>query len=229
SHARRPPMHENYRPPETIVFFLTFLFAGLMLGGGINVAGLIMGFTATSEADQSLGAFLTDLSGLVWLLVFPTGILFLMWHHRTSRNAHALGAQGLSFSPLGCVLWWFCPLLNLFKPFSSIMELWRASDPTSVVDPYAWRLAPVPALIPVWWSFWIFMGMVGQTTAEGWDPFGITERMAFFLALCTSLSLIPASLCAMLVVRGIHRRQLLRAHHLSKALHLPGQHPARAA
>jgi len=43
-------------------------------------------------------------------------IIMLYWFYRANKNTHIFGATGIS-SPTMAVIWWFIPILNLWKPY----------------------------------------------------------------------------------------------------------------
>jgi hypothetical protein len=61
--------------------------------------------------------------GYGFLAVFIiTGIVFLKWIHAANRNARAMGAQGLRFSPGWALGYYFVPVLSLWKPYQAMKE-----------------------------------------------------------------------------------------------------------
>jgi len=94
----------------------------------------------------SAGCF-SILNGLIFLTSF---VLFLIWLFRMSKNARALGAMGMQFSPGWTLGWFFIPIFCLFQPYYAVKELWSASDP-DCTDGYSWQKSAVPSLIISWW------------------------------------------------------------------------------
>jgi Domain of unknown function (DUF4328) len=76
-------------------------------------------------------------------------IAFLVWVYHANRNARALGAEGMEFSPGWSVGWFFVPLAGLVMPFRVVREIWKASTPEAGKD---WKQQPVSALVGVWWA-----------------------------------------------------------------------------
>ncbi|MBA2226039.1 DUF4328 domain-containing protein [Thermogemmata fonticola] len=89
-----------------------------------------------------------------------TAIVFLSWAYRVHANAHALGAEGMQYTPGWAVGWYFVPIANLFRPFQVMRETFRASHPD--YGPRNWRQAPVPSLVAFWWALWIVGNVAGQ-------------------------------------------------------------------
>lgn len=99
--------------------------------------------------------------GIVALLEYVlTAIVFLSWVYRVHANAHALGAEGMQYTPGWAVGWYFVPIANLFRPFQVMRETFQASHPD--YGPRNWRQAPVPTVVAFWWALWIVGNVVGQ-------------------------------------------------------------------
>jgi hypothetical protein len=88
--------------------------------------------------------------------------LFFMWVYRANRNARALGAEEMRYTPASSVGWFFIPLANLFMPYLALREIWKASSPSRRTQ---WRRARVSPIFGAWWA----VG-VAQGTLEG-GPF----------------------------------------------------------
>jgi len=79
------------------------------------------------------------------------GILFLMWVYRMSRNAHCVENAKLSYSPGWTVAYYFIPIMNLWKPYQTMKEIYavflqRSNDSKT---------------LPLWWSAWVLACVVG--------------------------------------------------------------------
>ena len=61
----------------------------------------------------------------------------------------------------------FVPILNLYRPYQIMREIWRASDPATPLDmPYAWTEAPMTPLIGWWWGLWIGRSLTGSLATQ---------------------------------------------------------------
>lgn len=128
-------------------------------------------------------------------------VLFCLWIPRANRNARALGAQGMQFTPRWCVIWYLIPIMNLFRPYQAMKEIWLASNPSG-----RWQQRDVSPLLPLWWALWLISNFASQA-AYGWlqsddDPLRVTGAMVFSDAVD-----VPLAIVAMLLVRQIHARQ----------------------
>jgi predicted Zn finger-like uncharacterized protein len=62
---------------------------------------------------------------VTWMLFM---ICFMVWSHLAHKNLRPLGSRELRYTPGGAVGWWFCPILNLWKPYRVMQEIWQGSD-----------------------------------------------------------------------------------------------------
>ncbi len=130
--------------------------------------------TALKWAYQALAVS----SGLV-ILTIP--IAFLIWIHRAYRNLPSLMAESLHFSPRWAVGCFFVPILNLFRPYQIMREIWRESDPSrprNVGD----SLEPVKesssAVVGWWWGLFLLL-IIGRLAAR---PFIAVSSAALLLS-----------------------------------------------
>lgn len=114
---------------------------------------------AEAEANDQRVLLATSLALLV---LIATGILWCVWQNRTNKNLRALGAVDLQFGP-NAWGWFFCPVVNLWRPVAVISELWTAASDASSQDE-----EPVPPnwLIGGWWLPWLLGGILSQIAAR---------------------------------------------------------------
>ena len=97
------------------------------------------------DGTSALLAIVLFLSSLSYLVVYLGGIFFFfMWLVRANKNARALGARDMEFTPGWMVGWFFVPLANLFKPYEAVEELYLASDPGSDAESWGARRCRAP-------------------------------------------------------------------------------------
>jgi hypothetical protein len=170
---------------------------------------------ARSGADVEAPANFNWILGLLlgtgeFLAFLGSAIAFLMWHHRVYRNLPALGAADLDFSPGWVVAHWFIPVFNLFRPYQSMAEVWRESDPARIhAELQHTRIRTGTALVGWWWALFIIMKLADQAachatfhphTAGGY----ILADMVYILS---DFFCLPAALLAILLVAAVDRRQ----------------------
>src|SRR6185503_4209614 len=103
-----------------------------------------------------------------------TGVFFLIWIYRAHRNLPAIGIRKPRYSPAWAVGWFFVPILNLFRPYDVVKELWKESNPdvgisdtflkhySSTTKPYSSK----SVLIGLWWGFWIASAVVARASSR---------------------------------------------------------------
>lgn len=90
----------------------------------------------------------SSIVGVIGIIAF---IITLFWFYRANRNIHAFGAKEI-FSPRMAVIWWFVPILELWKPYSVAQQIWKASDPqSSISNGTEWKKLAGSRIIKLWW------------------------------------------------------------------------------
>lgn len=208
-----------YRPAGGLVLTLTLLLVVHILVdiviGGMEVTQLAIDVNelgAIPLGDGESLAWFDIAYGLIGLLTVPlsllTAILFLVWVNRANQNARALGAAGMQFTPGWCVGWFFVPIMNLFKPFQAIREIFQASDPAA--GPTNWHLTGSSGVVGLWWGLWLIGNILGQIEFRlAWRE----EDLEASAALGAVNAILGVILClvAMHLVRSLHRRQATKA------------------
>ena len=144
------------------------------------------------------------LSAMIYAASLPIHlVLFLMWVHRTNRNAHVL-APSFDMSPAWGVGWFFVPIACLAKPFEGVEKTWNIST-----DPTRWRSQDTPALLRVWWGLYLSSNVIGwlanivsqERTVKG-------HLAAGFLTIIAAGLIIGYSVAAIRIVRTLTARQV---------------------
>ncbi len=117
---------------------------------------------AAEPTDQALGfVFAMGGIGVVQIIIVITiMVFFLRWMHLAYSNLHKLQIPGLRTSPTIAMWSWFIPVLNLFRPYQVMKEIWQASDPASTAD--NWKTIKPPGVMGLWWGLWLLQGILGQ-------------------------------------------------------------------
>jgi len=84
-------------------------------------------------------------------LVLVSLVVFLVWVHRTAQNAHSFSKK-VEHSPGWCVGWFFIPIMNLFRPFQAMKQVWEASATSGQTS----------GIVNAWWTFYIISGIIAQ-------------------------------------------------------------------
>lgn len=85
-----------------------------------------------------------------WVSSIVIGGLVLTWLYRANRNARALGAEGMQFSPRGSICWYFIPIACLWKPYQALKEIWVVS-----ANLISWKIGKSVAILNGFWFLWI--------------------------------------------------------------------------
>lgn len=157
--------------------------------------------------------------GYIYLaLMVVSGILILRWIHRANYNARQLGAEGMEFSPGWSIGYYFIPILNLWKPYQAMKEIWKASK-----APSDWRSQSTSGILPLWWFLWLVSGFLGQVVfrmslgAEELEAFMATNVMA-------QASDVLAVLLALVFLGIVNQVDRMQRDHLGRI-----EYPAGAA
>ena len=217
--APSAPTHP-YGSPRTRANWTVGLLVATCIAYALD---MVMTFNLLSLVEQqNAGQFvprsqLTDasevvdsMSGLLLVAHIATGVPFLMWTHRVSRNLESLGARGQRFSPGWAVGWWFVPIMNFFRPYQVMAEMWRGSDPDMYGEAVDWRQGPGSALLVWWWLSWVASFFVLRLAT----PFSNADTVLSTTDLWWNLLAGALSICsgvlAVLVVRRITSRHEAR-------------------
>lgn len=158
-----PPSPRWAKNPATLTQFLcVMLWISLgvaIVSGSLSAISVMTGSAAQVEIETlTLRDIVEILIGLLGLVVYiTTAIAFCMWTHRANRNARALGAAQMKFTPGWAVGWYFIPIANLWKPRQVMREIWHASEnPSAALDD------KTPTLVSNWWTLWLVTNLLGQ-------------------------------------------------------------------
>jgi hypothetical protein len=154
----------NIKPLPPLSRFLLLLLK-------IHVAILVLALTGdiygwfeyshlAPGVDPSEDLLTSDIVNLIVVLIqLPftifLGITFLRWIYRANGNLHALSSQPMTFTPGWSVGWYFVPIMNLFKPYQSMKEIWQVAHRTSAHD-------DVNPILAWWWVLWIASLFIGR-------------------------------------------------------------------
>jgi hypothetical protein len=141
------------------------------------------------------------------LALVASGVVWLIWQHRSQANLRALGAGNLRFSPGWAVGWWFIPVMNVVYPYLTMRELMKASDPASGAAD--WAATRTPAILGLWWASWLARLILGGVRAALGGRFLTASQLAQrdTVWLVANVVSIAAAILAILVVREVDRRQ----------------------
>ena len=159
-------------------------------------------FMQKADESDTRQAFIA----LSYLVVFVvSGILILKWLYRANYNVKQLGAKDMEFTPGWSIGYYFIPIVNLWKPFQAMKELWKTS-----VNPTNWQSLKSPSTIALWWGLWIVSNLLGRIifnlsrNAESLDAM----IQVNIISQISDVLDIPLSLVLMKLVQSIYTMQV---------------------
>jgi hypothetical protein len=188
---------------------LNVVLAGVMAILRISEVGLLhriargelVSIAEVTRSDDRVGA--VAIAQILLLLV--TGIVWVVWQHRSQSNLHAVGLRELTYSPGWAAGWWFVPFVNFVKPFQTVRELWKASGGGE----QWWRMRTTPIIV-WWWAAWIAAAILDRAAAYSFnvgEPTvdGLIAGSRLFVA--GEAALFVAGALAISIVRAVNERQ----------------------
>lgn len=162
-----------FRDPTRLTVLARVGLAGLMVATVATMVSDVLEYRLLSDFAEGVYASRTEIEAAAdandlrqlyiwgaWMGIFVLGgIVNLIWIYRAHQNVRALGAKHIQFSPGWAVGWFFVPILNLWKPFQAMKQLWYAS-----VNPAGWIGGDAPTLLVLWWTLWILAGVMGNVS-----------------------------------------------------------------
>jgi hypothetical protein len=121
---------------------------------------------ANGEEVSQLTAAANDLReqviGIVYLLAYIVSIYtFIAWFRRAYFNLHRI-TGALSYSEGWAAGAWFVPIINLYRPYQIMRELYYRTYFFLQGDDTEQDHAPSVLWVGWWWAFWIINNFVGQ-------------------------------------------------------------------
>lgn len=207
--VRRPRSAGKLGTGLVVLLGLNVVMAAVMVVLRLSEIGLLQRIgrgelVSAGEAGRSDQRVETiTIIGLVVLLV--TGILWLVWQHRSQADLHAARVRELEYTPGWAVGWWLIPFANFVKPFQTVRELWKASAADQ-----RWRQVRTWPLIGWWWAGWIGGAILDRVAAYSLNEDqptldGLVASSRLFLA--SEVVTIVTGIFALVIVRSVIERQ----------------------
>ncbi|WP_050514880.1 DUF4328 domain-containing protein [Streptomyces rimosus] len=186
----------------------TAIAAGLFaLGTDVNLVSLLGNLEVATEQEALRADALMTLAGnLQGCALFATGVVFIIWFHRSRVNAEHYTRDVCTLGRGWAIGSWFIPIGNLGLPFRVAKETWQASAQSAPHG--SWRTVST-APVRAWWAVWILgagLGNVGYALALATDT-PETARLGMTAVAVADLLDITAAVLAILFVRKLTRMQ----------------------
>jgi len=143
-----------------VLLYIAIFFAGISIVFGIYeydfIANIQKGqFSPEEEWVMQAGEsndFRQEIIGLLEILrSLVTAFLFLMWIYRANGNAQILTEHKMRFTKTWSVIWYFIPILNIWKPFQVLKEIWTVDSRAKVEE----EELKSPPILGLWWFLWL--------------------------------------------------------------------------
>jgi hypothetical protein len=184
--------------------------AGLLFVEVALVGDAIAGRPVDIDALQT-NSDRANVLGTAWIIVLAvTAVAWWAWQYRGQANLHVAGRSGLDHKPWGAVGWWLVPIANLWMPFKTMRELWKASEP--IEDPGAWARVVTWPVLGWWWALWIMGNLLQSASSFASESEDLNAiRASDITALAGLTCSVFAACLAIDVIRQITRRQSMLA------------------
>ncbi len=179
------------------------LWQGLVTDGALNI------HTGDGRTAEVLYGIATISQGVA---LSATGVVFIVWFHRTRRNAEVFDPSVQRMGPGWAVGGWFVPIANFWFPYRVASGVWEASAQTR--PDRGWRTVPRTPL-NLWWGAWVVSLLCTQVAERLWERAEEAEaivRAGGLLAASNAVDIVAAVL-AVLYVRAVTGMQVERALH----------------
>jgi hypothetical protein len=164
-----------------------------------------------NDADDLAELFANPFECVAPLLGLPTAIVFLMWVYRVYSNLYLFRVSGLTYSPGWAVGYFFIPIINLFRPYMALQEVWRASDPDLPPDDRrGWRNTDSSAVILLWWLLWIAGGILAHVYLRMALSGRAEDAPSKQVDIISDALSVGAAVFAMLMIYQMRNRQTLK-------------------
>ncbi|MGL5889526.1 MAG: DUF4328 domain-containing protein [Bacteroidia bacterium] len=134
------------------IFQITTLVLQLAFSDKINSTVLIPQNPYSVERSTYLMLLLTALVSLLVSLSFT--VLFIVWFYRVYENVNRCNSSLTSLSSGWAIGAWFVPVMNLFRPYRIMKEIWIGTQ-TAYTDNAKPVTPERPFFIDVWWISWM--------------------------------------------------------------------------
>ena len=164
----------------------TFLIILLQSIGGLMLLCAIYTSIAGISAIQAGTALPGDGKSPLMIMVYVTGALevlfyvtFFFWVYHINLNCHGF-TSNMHFTPGWAVGWFFVPLLNCFRPYQVMQEIWKVSR-----NPRSWLGQSDSLYVGVWFGLLLVCGITArgfrtsyeQSTDPGLQTLGLLANL----------------------------------------------------
>jgi hypothetical protein len=147
--------------------------------------------------------------GVVYFVAFVISVVtFISWFRRAYFNLH-LRAKFLSYSEGWAAGAWFVPILNLFRPFQIMREMYQMTKGYLIEKGAATQESFGTDVVIVWWVLWIADNAISQVVFRYSRSAETLDEFIYGTAGAIAENLIGIILCviAVKVIRDYSRME----------------------
>ncbi|QJW44774.1 DUF4328 domain-containing protein [bacterium BFN5] len=94
-------------------------------------------------------AAIESIANIILVATAISMLTFLFWLYKSYKNLAVLFQIPAKFSPIWAVAWFFVPILNLYKPYQVMLELWQQTFSQDTRQTFVVNHGP--RIIQLWW------------------------------------------------------------------------------
>ena len=205
----------DYRNPNSFSRWVKLAAWGYFVAELLNSLNSVLGWRFATQAEAGLFDDetwtapadildnITAVAGAVQIVFFVvSGILILVWINRANKNARALRAPDITITPGWAVGWYFVPLMNLFRPFQAMKEIWYGS--LALIND---RRRNENGLLNIWWWTWLLSNMVANAATRQSADTLHSFKMMHGLFTASSLLSMACTVALLKIITAINQAQ----------------------
>ncbi len=126
-------------------------------------------------------------------------IAFLMWMRRAYYN---LGTRvNLDNTDGWAVGYWFIPILNLYKPYRLMEEMFTKTTDYLQTNSEVFNPKPFGGILRGWWILWVITGVLGNISMRLPSETPSDLSFVFQLELFTAILAIPLTILVVIIIK----------------------------
>ena len=188
----------------------------------INLLQRVVDGIEVSDAEVNWNDTREGIVGILYLVVFIIStVCFIMWFRRAYYNLH-LKAKHLLYTEGWAAGAWFVPILNLFRPYQIMKELYERTDHILSEHFGDYQEKKGTTIVGVWWFMWIVANVISNIStrmtlrAETAEEFLSSTQLDLF----SSIISVPMAIVAIIVILDYSKMEK-RLYQLDKEEGLP--------
>ena len=115
-----------------------------------------------SVSEATANDLRVTILSLIYMVAYITSaVFFIRWFRRAYFNLHQV-ARVLSYGEGWAAGAWFVPIVNLFRPYQIMKELYEETEILVSKRAGTERINLTTTFVGIWWTLWIVNNLLGQ-------------------------------------------------------------------